>query len=152
MLQQKSKLHRRDGLYCQQEKPSRKGVKYAKKNLCFSIVLILVFCSCQSDPRTEIDRTAIEHTVAINRITEAVSDYGKHVDDFVSEIENQSRNIGAGLDALTILLEQYFTGVRELLHRYKSLQRFIESKGFYYQETYENYNSVDSIDYNQDNH
>ena len=123
----------------------------AKKFLIFSTVFCLLLCSCRSTDRTEIDRTAIEHSVAIARIENAINDYGKQVDGFITDIEYYSEQLGAGIISLEALLEQYFATVGELLHRYKQLQDFINSKGFYYKETYHDDNNTHSIDYYQDN-
>lgn len=121
-------------------------MNHAKTFFIFSLLTLLFLCSCKSNDRTEIDRPAIEHSKQIERITNAVSDYGRYINESVQNLADQGQQLDGNLSELNNLLGEYFTTVGDLLHRYKQLQRFIESKGFYYREFEEGNHSVHSLD------
>ena len=122
-------------------------MSHAKAFIIFSLILSLVLCSCQSNTRTEIDRVTAEHTVQIDRITRAISDYGEYLDAAVTNLEHQGKQLSGNLYELADLMEQYFVTTRELLHRYRELQRIIEQTEFYDTQAENLDNSTGSLDY-----
>lgn len=126
-------------------------MSHAKAFIIFSLILSLVLCSCQSNDRTEIDRIATEHSIQIDRITRAVSDYGEYIETTLTNLEHQGKQLGGNINELAYLMEQYFVTTRELLHRYRELQRIVEQTEFYYPQAENLDNSTGSIDYNQNN-
>lgn len=122
-------------------------MSHAKAFFIFSLILCLHLFSCQSNTRTEIDRITTEHTVQIDRITRAITDYGEYLNTAVSNLEHQGKQLSGNLNELADLMEQYFVTTRELLHRYRELQRIIEQTEFYDTQAENLDNSTSSIDY-----
>ena len=122
-------------------------MNHVKAFFIFFLILSLVLCSCQSNTRTEIDRITAEHTVQIDRITNAISDYGEYLDAAVTNLEHQGKQLSGNLYELADLMEQYFVTTRELLHRYRELQRIIEQTEFYDTQAENLDNNTSSLDY-----
>lgn len=125
-------------------------MSHAKAFIIFSLILSLVICSCQSNNRTEIDRIAAEHSIQIDRITRAVADYGEYIDATLTNLEHQGKQLSGNINELAHLMEQYFVATRELLHRYRELQRVVEQTEFYDTQAENLDNSTSSIDYPMD--
>ena len=133
-----------------QTKQIRKGIVYAVMFLIFCSPFILMCTSCRSTYREPIEEPAIQHSVEIARITEAVSYYGNAIEVLTTDLTNSAAGLGTTLADLSNLMEQYFDGVADLLQRYKHLKQYID-QGTYKDRSFDqDSNSTDSLDYNPD--
>lgn len=106
---------------------------------------------CKSTYREPISDPAIQHSVEIARITEAITSYGNTVDVLTTDLTSGASELGKSLDDLSILLEQYFDRVEIMLQRYKYLKRYVNEgtyKEFHFDEVV---NSWDTLDTYPDN-
>lgn len=133
-----------------QTKQIRKGIAYAVMLLIFCSPFILMCTSCRSTYREPIADPAIQHSVEIARISEAVSYYGNAVEILTTDLTNSAAGLGTTLADLSNLMEQYFDGVADLLQRYKHLKQYID-QGTYKERSFnQDTDSADSLDYNSD--
>ena len=133
-----------------QTKQVRKGIVYAVMLLIFCSPFILMCTSCRSTYREPIEDPAIQHSVEIARITEAVSYYGNAVEVLTTDITNSAAGLGTTLADLSNIMEQRFDGVADLLQRYKHLKQYID-QGTYKERSFnQGSDSTDSLDYNPD--
>lgn len=133
-----------------QTKQIRKGIVYAVMLLIFFSPFILMCTSCRSTYREPITDPAIQHSVEIARITEAVSYYGNAIEVLTTDLTRSSAGLGTTLNDLSNLMEQYFDGVADLLQRYKHLKQYID-QGTYKERSFnQGSDSADSLDYNPD--
>ena len=131
-----------------QTKQIRKGIAYAVALLIFCSPFILMCTSCRSTYREPIADPAIQHSVEIARITEAVTHYGNAVEVLTTDLTSGAAELGTTLTDLSILMEQYFDGVADLLQRYKQLKQYID-QGTYKERNFDQgSDSADSLDYN----
>lgn len=131
-----------------QTKQIRKGIVYAVMLLIFCSPFILMCTSCRSTYRETITDPAIQHSVEIARITEAVSYYGNAIEVLTTDLTRSSAELGTTLNDLSNLMEQYFDGVADLLQRYKHLKQYID-QGTYKERSFnQGSDSADSLDYN----
>lgn len=119
-----------------QAKQTRKRLIYAALALCFSFFVILMGTSCRSTHREPIAEPAIQHSVEIARITEAITHYGNSVEVLAADLSQGAGNLGTSLNDLSNLLEQYFTGVADLLQRYKQLKYYVD-QGIYKEQAFD---------------
>lgn len=133
-----------------QTKQIRKGIVYAVMLLIFCSPIVLMCTSCRSTYREPITDPAIQHSVEIARITEAVSYYGNAIEVLTTDLTRSSARLGTTLTDLSNLMEQYFDGVADLLQRYKHLKQYID-QGTYKERSFnQGSDSADSLDYNPD--
>lgn len=128
----------------------RKGLTYATTFAIFCISMCGLFCSCKSNDGTAISYTAIEHSAEVKRIEDAITHYGNTVDIFVADLAERTKTTRGTLEDLSILLEEYFTRVGNLLQQYKHLQRFIEQRAYLKQSFDQNIDRLAPIDNNPD--
>lgn len=133
-----------------QTKQIRKGIDYAAMFLIFCSLMVLICTSCRSTYREPIADPAIQHSVEIARISEAVTHYGNAIEVLTTDLTSGAAELGTTLTDLSNLMEQYFAGVADLLQRYKQLKQYID-QGTYKERSFDqDSNSADSLDYNSD--
>lgn len=133
-----------------QTKQIRKGLNHAAMFLIFCSLMVLICTSCRSTYREPIADPAIQHSVEIARITEAVTHYGNAIEVLTTDLTSGTAELGTTLTDLSNLMEQYFTGVADLLQRYKQLKQYID-QGTYKERSFnQDTDSADSLDYNPD--
>lgn len=120
----------------QQTKQVRKGLVYALMLLFFCFFNICLVTSCRSTYREPIAEPAIQHSVEVARIAEAITHYGNAVDVLAADLSEGAAGLGATLTDLSVLLEQYFTGVADLLQRYKQLKYYVD-QGIYKEQDFD---------------
>lgn len=131
-----------------QTKQIRKGIIYAVALLIFCSPFILMCTSCRSTYREPIADPAIQHSIEIARISEAVSHYGNAIEVLTTDLTNSSAGLGTTLTDLSNLMEQYFDGVADLLQRYKRLKQYIDQGAYKDRNFDQGPDSADSLDYN----
>lgn len=133
-----------------QTKQIRKGLNHAAMFLIFCSLMVLICTSCRSTYRESIADPAIQHSVEIARISEAVTHYGNAIEVLTTDLTSGATELGTTLTDLSNLMEQYFAGVADLLQRYKQLKQYID-QGTYKERSFDQgSDSADSLDYNPD--
>ena len=90
-----------------QTKQIRKGLNHATMFLIFCSLMVLICTSCRSTYREPIADPAIQHSVEIARISEAVSYYGNAIEILTTDLTNSAAGLGTTLTDLSILMEKY---------------------------------------------
>lgn len=129
-----------------QAKQIRKGLAYAVASFIFCILAVFVLTSCRSTYREPIAEPAIQHSVEIARITEAIAHYGNSVEVLATDLNDGAAELGTTLTDLSSLLEQYFDGVADLLQRYKQLKQYVDQGAYKERSFSEGFNSFNSLD------
>lgn len=119
-----------------QTKQTRKGLVYALMLLIFCFFNIVLCTSCRSTYREPIAEPAIQHSVEVARIADAITHYGNAVDVLAADLSQGAAGLGTTLDDLSVLLEQYFDGVTDLLQRYKQLKYYVD-QGIYKEQDFD---------------
>lgn len=131
-----------------QTKQIRKGLNHATMFLIFCSLMVLICTSCRSTYREPIADPAIQHSVEIARISEAVTHYGNAIEVLTTDLTSGATELGTTLTDLSNLMEQYFAGVTDLLQRYKQLKQYID-QGTYKERSFDQgSDSANSLDYN----
>lgn len=131
-----------------QTKQIRKGLNHAAMFLIFCSLMVLICTSCRSTYREPIADPAIQHSVEIARISEAVTHYGNAIEVLTTDLTSGAAELGTTLTDLSNLMEQYFVGVADLLQRYKQLKQYIDQRTYKERSFDQDSNSTDSLDYN----
>lgn len=133
-----------------QTKQIRKDLNHATMFLIFCSLMVLICTSCRSTYREPIADPAIQHSVEIARISEAVTHYGNAIEVLTTDLTSGAEELGTTLTDLSNLMEQYFAGVADLLQRYKHLKQYID-QGTYKERSFDQgSDSANSLDYNPD--
>lgn len=131
-----------------QTKQIRKGLNHAAMFLIFCSLMVLICTSCRSTYREPIADPAIQHSVEIARISEAITHYGNAIEILTTDLTSGATELGTTLTDLSNLMEQYFDGVADLLQRYKQLKQYID-QGTYKERSFDQgSDSANSLDYN----
>lgn len=119
-----------------QAKQIRKGLAYAVMLFIFCCPVVVMCTSCRSTYREPIAEPAIQHSIEVARIAEAITHYGNAVDVLAADLSQGAAGLGTTLDDLSVLLEQYFAGVADLLQRYKQLKYYVD-QGIYKEQDFD---------------